>query len=138
MPRHMSVAETEAAVRARTKTETRRLGWWKDKRGRRLLKPGDLLVLCPKVMGRRRPDGIVLPLDRIVTVEVTSVHREPLCMIDEAGVAAEGVPVDGRFEDVFADTGQPPPSAWVSWYCEAFGCTPYDDVTVIKWRYLDA
>ena len=53
MPRLMSVAFTEDAVRARRKTVTRRKGWWEDKRGRRILQPGDRLTLCRKVMGRK-------------------------------------------------------------------------------------
>lgn len=39
MPRLMSVAFTEQAVRDRTKTVTRRKGWT-------FLKPGDRLTLC--------------------------------------------------------------------------------------------
>ena len=35
MSRLMSVAFTEQAVRDRTKTVTRRKGWWEDKNGRR-------------------------------------------------------------------------------------------------------
>ena len=37
MPRLMSVAMTEDAVRARQKTVSRRLNWWADKNGRRLV-----------------------------------------------------------------------------------------------------
>ena len=44
MPRLMSVSLTEQQVRARTKTVTRRVGWL-------MLKPGDRLTLCRKVMG---------------------------------------------------------------------------------------
>ena len=46
MARLMSVAFTEAAVRNRSKTVTRRKGWL-------FLKPGDRLTLCRKVMGRK-------------------------------------------------------------------------------------
>ena len=52
MPRLMSVSLTEQAVVERRKTVTRRLGWWEDRNGRRLLKPGDRLTLCRKVRGR--------------------------------------------------------------------------------------
>lgn len=67
MPRLMSVAFTEAAVRERRKTVTRRKGWL-------MLKPGDRLTLCRKVMGRKKDE----PLVRIAEVEVVSVRREPL------------------------------------------------------------
>lgn len=138
MPRHMSVAETEQSVVDRIKTETRRLGWWQDKNGRRLLMPGDRLVLCRKVMGRRRPDGSVEPLVRLAEVEVTSVHREPLREIGEAGVAAEAVPVE-RFDELYIDVNPPVPPVWewIRWYCETFDCRPSTEVTVIRWRYLD-
>ena len=49
MPKLLSCAETEEAVLDRTKTETRRLGWWEDKNGRRLLLPGDRLTLRPEL-----------------------------------------------------------------------------------------
>ncbi|MBH0780368.1 hypothetical protein [Nocardia bovistercoris] len=58
MPRNMSVSLTEKQVRARTKTVTRRAGW-------RFLEPGTRLMLCRKVMGRRKDE----PLVRIVEVE---------------------------------------------------------------------
>ncbi len=43
--RLMSVSLTEAAVRDRTKTVTRRLGWL-------FLRVGDRVTLCRKVMGQ--------------------------------------------------------------------------------------
>lgn len=46
MPRLMAVSLTEPQVRARVKTVTRRVGW-------RMLRTGDQLTLCKKVMGRR-------------------------------------------------------------------------------------
>lgn len=71
MSRLMSVSHTEAQVVDRTKTVTRRLGWWEDKNGRRLLKPGDRLTLCRKVMGRKPGE----PLVRLAEVEVVDVRR---------------------------------------------------------------
>lgn len=127
MPRLMSVSHTTDAVRARTKTVTRRTGWL-------MLKAGDRLTLCEKVMGRRKGD----PLVRICDVEVVDVRREKVWDITEADIAAEGVPVDdGRFGEVYTDTGQPTPLAWIEWFCEAMGVRPDDDVTRIEWRYLD-
>lgn len=52
MPRLMSVAFTEQAVRERRKTVTRRKGWT-------FLKPGDRLTLCRKVMGRKKGEPLV-------------------------------------------------------------------------------
>lgn len=120
MPRLMSVALTEQAVRDRRKTVTRRLGWWEDKHGRRILHPGDRLTLCRKVMGRKKGE----PLVRICDVEVVSVRREPLLDITDAEVEREG----------FSGRG-------VGWFAHFFaaqmGCRFDTEVTRIEWRYLD-
>lgn len=129
MPRLMSVAHTTDSVRNRTKTVTRRLGWAS-------LRPGEVITLCPKVMGRRRGDGTVEPLVRLCDVEVVSVRREPLSWIDDADVVAEGVPVE-VFDVLDADTEQPPPWEWVRWFAASMGCGPHDIVTRIEFRYLD-
>jgi hypothetical protein len=114
MARLMAVSLTEAQVRARTKTVTRRAGW-------RALKPGDRLTLCRKVMGRRPGE----PLDRITDVEVTAVRREPLNAITAADVAAEGFP-------------QMTPAEFVGFFCATHrGCTPQTEITRIAWRYVD-
>jgi len=113
VPRLMAVSLTEASVRARTKTVTRRTGW-------RALKPGDRLTLCRKVMGRRPGE----PLDRITDVEVVSVRREPLNAITGADVAAEG----------FLMT----PAEFTAFFCATHPrCTPDTEITRIQWRYLD-
>lgn len=124
MSRLMSVSLTEDAVRARTKTVTRRLGWL-------MLKPGDRLTLCPKVMGRKGA-----PLDRICEVEVISVRRERLWHITDEDILREAVPDHGQWDEVYTDTMQPTPVAWVTWFCEQMNCRPDDFVTRIEWRYL--
>jgi hypothetical protein len=108
-----SVSLTERQVRDRTKTVTRRVGWL-------MLRVGDQLTLCRKVMGRRPGE----PLERIVTVKVTAVRRERLDAITVADVAAEG------FEMT--------PAEFVSFFCGTHkGCLPSNEVTRIEWRYLD-
>ena len=105
MARLMSVSLTEPQVRARAKTVTRRVGW-------HMLRTGDHLTLCRKVMGRRRGE----PLERIVTVEVTSLRREPLGAITAADVTAEGFP-------------QMTPAEFVSFFCSTHrGCGPDTEV----------
>lgn len=112
MPRLMAVSLTEAQVRDRTKTVTRRAGW-------RMLRVGDQLTLCKKVMGRRRGE----PLDRIAGVEVTSIRRERLDAITPADVTAEGFP--GMTPDKF-----------IAFFCSTHrGCTPQTEITRIQWRY---
>jgi hypothetical protein len=109
----MSVTLTEQAVVDRRKTVTRRLGW-------RMLKPGDRLTLCRKVMGRKKGE----PLVRLAEVEVVSVRRESLDLIDQADVRREG----------FATQT---PSWFVRFFCDHMRCEPATPVTRIEWRYLD-
>lgn len=132
MSRLMSVAYTEDAVRERRKTVTRRKGWWEDSRGRRILKPGDHLTLCRKVMGRKKGE----PLVRVAEVEVVSVRREPLAKLfyfntpDEyeyafSEVAREGFP------------GMHPAMFVREFFIIAQGILPPAEVTRIEFRYLD-
>ena len=110
----MAVSLTESQVRARTKSGTRRVG-------RRMLRAGDQLTLCRKVMGRRPGE----PLERIANVEVTSVRREPLAAIIVADVVAEGFP-------------QMTSAQFVSFFCSTHrGCGPGTQVARIEWHYLD-
>jgi len=112
MSRLMAVSLTEAAVRDRTKTVTRRLGWL-------FAKPGDRITLCRKVMGRRAGD----PLVRIAEVEIVDVRREPLYAVTDDEVRAEGFPLWTA-------------SQFVSWYAAKMGISPLDLVTRIEWRYV--
>lgn len=118
MPRLMSVALTEPQVRARTKTQTRRLGWWTTKAGHRMVTAGDQLWLCRKVMGRRPGE----PVEKIALVDVVEVRRERLDAITVADVAAEGFPGHG-------------PEWFVEFFCQHMGVTPATEVTVITFAY---
>lgn len=121
MPRLMSVAFTEDAVRERRKTVTRRKGWL-------FLKPGDRLTLCRKVMGRKPGE----PLVRIADVEVVSVRREPLRDVVEPGeLTKEGFPEWDTPDDAWGAF------EFVQRYFTPQGIDPLDDVTRIEWRYLD-
>lgn len=131
MARLMSVAYTEDAVRARTKTVTRRKGWWVNRRGDRILLPGQQLTLCRKVMGRKAGE----PLERIVDVEVVDVRRERLGVL--LGCDADGRQY-GRGE--VAREGFPgmDPAEFVRrFFTDAQGIHPDHEVTRIEWRYLD-
>jgi hypothetical protein len=121
MPRLMSVAFTEQAVRDRTKTVTRRKGW-------RFLRPGDRLTLCRKVMGRKPGE----PLVRIAEVEVVSVRREPLCAI-------AGDPTDSGAAELAREgfPGMDAADFMCQFFVEAQGIRPMDDITRIEWRYLE-
>lgn len=120
----MSVAFTEQAVRDRTKTVTRRKGWWFDKNGRHLLAVSDRLSLCRKVMGRKPGE----PLVRIAEVEVVSVRRELLYLVvNEGELTAEGFPELERFNG---------PAEFIQRYFEPQGIGFDDVVTRIEWKYL--
>jgi hypothetical protein len=113
VPRLMAVSLTQAQVRDRSKTVTRRAGW-------RMLRAGDRLTLCAKVMGRRPGESLV----RIADVEVTSVRRERLDAITAADVTAEGFP-------------QMTPAEFTAFFCATHrGCHSGTEVTRIEWRYL--
>lgn len=121
MSRLMSVTLTEQAVVDRSKTVTRRLGWWADKNGRRLLRPGDRLTLCRKVMGRMPGE----PLVRLAEVEVVDMSRQQL--------QARNTPDEAALEG-FPDLTW---SEFVAFFCAEMCCTPSTVVTRIEWRYLD-
>lgn len=135
MARLMSVSHTIDAVRAQRKTETRRGGWWIDKRQRRLVLPGDTLELVEKAMGRKPGE----PLVRICQVRVVDVRREPLNAITDAGVAREGFTV----LDWLTDPAHPDrpfvgtPREWfVAFFTHHMGGKPDQIVTVLTWEYL--
>lgn len=130
MSRLMSVAFTEQAVRDRAKTVTRRKGWWADKNGRPIIRPGDRITLCRKVMGRKKGE----PLERICDVEVVAVSRQSLENLYYASpgqewaaaeVAAEGFP------------GMPGYLFVQRFFIDAQRMKVEDMVTRIEWRYLD-
>lgn len=127
MSRLMSVAMTTDAVIERRKTVSRRLNWWEDKNGRRLLNAGDTLTLCRKVQGRKPGE----PIDRLAEVEVVSRRREPLIRLIEdrayglAEVEREGFP------------GMSPVDFVDRYFVQAQGMSVHDVVTRIEWRYLD-
>ncbi len=124
MPRNMSVAFTEQAVRDRLKIVTRRKGWV-------FLKPGDRLSLVRKSMGRKPGE----PLVRVAEVEVVTVRRERLaelfCVHQDFGadyaakeMAREGFP------------GLDPVQFVRTYFIEAQKVHAHDYVTRIEWRYL--
>jgi len=110
----MSVALTTPQVIAREKTVTRRNGWL-------FAKPGDLLVLCRKVQGRKLGE----PLDRLVVVEVVDVRRERLDAISPDECAREGLP-------------DMAPDEFVDFFCASHkGVEPDSIVSRIEWRYRE-
>jgi hypothetical protein len=121
--RRMSCSLTIDAVRARTKTVTRRhVDTWQQ------LKPGDLLTLVEKGMGLRKGERQVV----LAEVEVVDVRVEPLHLIDDDEVAREGF--DGMFPFEFV-------RMWLDSHGYARLAAQNEVMAVqcrrIEWRYVE-
>ena len=116
--RHMSFALTKAQIRAGTKFVTRRLGW-------EYLQPGEHVMACEKVMGRRPGE----PLVRIREIVITAVERERLSRLTRE-------PAYGRRELDLEGFPQMEPAGFVAIFCRTHkDCTPGKTVTRIAFRY---
>lgn len=133
MSRLMSVAMTTDAVIERRKTVSRRINWWEDKNGRRLLKVGDTLTLCRKVQGRKPGE----PIERLAEVEVVSVEREMLGWL--LGEVRSERDVEWAYAEVEREgfPGMGPDEFVTRFFVDAQGMSSLDWVTRIEWRYLD-
>lgn len=112
MARNMSFALTTAQFKARTKTVTRRFGWW-------FLKPGDIVRGVEKSMGLKQGEKIK-PLG---LVRIISIRSEPLDAITQDDVAKEGFP-------------QWTPRQFVSMLVDHYGVFPSAIVNRIEFEYL--
>jgi len=72
MPRYMSFTLTNKQLLDRTKTVTRRRGWYH-------LKPGDLLIAVKQIMGLKKGEEV----ERLGTLKVLSTRKDPLEAIEE-------------------------------------------------------
>jgi hypothetical protein len=115
--RLMSCTLATQQVRDRTKTVTRRLGW-------KNAKPGDLLCICEKVMGRQGK-----PLVRLAVVKVVKVSREPLNLM----ALCENY---GRLESIKEGFLELDGYQFVKMFVVAMGCRDSEEITRIEWRYL--
>lgn len=112
MPRNMSFEMTTEQFKARTKTVTRRFGWW-------FLKPGDVVRGVEKSMGLR-PGEKVKPLGMIL---VRSTRAEPLNAITQDDVIREGFP-------------SWTPEQFVSMLVDHYGVSRTAKVNRIEFEYL--
>lgn len=137
MSRLMSVAKTTDAVIERRKLVSRRAGWWEDKNGRRILKPGDTLTLCKKVQGRK-PDE---PIVRLAEVRVVDLRRERLDAITDYDVQLEGFKGDDLaafgLDRVALLPNGAAAAAFVRFFVDSMGGATDQEVTRIEWDYLD-
>lgn len=119
--RNISCFLTEEAVRARTKTVTRRLGW-------HFLKVGTLLRVVRKGMGLK-PGERIVPL---AVVEVIAVSRQPL---ETMTLAETPFGVNEVVREGF-DHKKMTPAGFVEMFCKHMNCTPKTVVTRIQWTYV--
>lgn len=113
MPRNMSFSMTTDQFRNRTKTVTRRFGWW-------FLKPGDVVCGVEKAMGLKKGEKI----KRLGMIRIVSTRTEPLNWITNAELDLEGLPDTSPREFV----------AWLSGRCRV---QPHKPVNRIEFEYLD-
>ena len=113
MPRNMSFAMTTQQFRDRTKTVTRRLGWW-------TVKPGEILCGVEKGMGLKKGEKV----KRLGLIEIVSARNEPLDHITPADVVREGFP-------------DWDPEQFIDLFMKAHRCDGWIQVRRIEFKYLD-
>lgn len=112
MPRNMSFAMTTGQFRARTKTVTRRFGWW-------FLKPGDIVCGVEKAMGLKKGEQVRM----LGMIRIVSTRPEPLNAITKEDCVKEGFPYHS-------------PEMFVRMLTSHYGCSPDKIVNRIEFEYL--
>jgi len=112
MPRNMSFSLTTDQIKNRTKTVTRRNGWW-------FLKSGDIVNAVEKAMGLKKGEKI----KRICQIRIISTWAEPLSAITGDDVEKEG----------FSDWT---PEEFVAMYSKHNRCLDTDPVNRIAFEYV--
>ena len=111
--RNMSFMLTTKQMYERTKTVTRRVGWW-------TLKPGDVVMAVEKSQGLKKGDKV----KPIYPIRIISVRREPLHWITDTEVVSEGF--DGMTTDEFVDM-----------FCKTHECGPLTEVNRIVFEEVE-
>jgi hypothetical protein len=108
----MSFSLTTKQMRDRSKTVTRRCGWW-------FLRPGDKICAVEKGMGLKKGEKV----KRIGLIEIDVVGPQPLRLIDAYDVAREGFPYLT-------------PEQFIEMFCECNKCTPDEIINRIEFKHL--
>jgi len=116
MSKRMAFSKTIPQMRGRTKTVTRRFGWWDGDTDEPRVQPGDIVLAIEKGMGLAKGERQKV----LHPIEIISIRREPLGIIDAADILREGFP--GMSPDEFF---------------RVLGGKPSDVVTRIEFRHLD-
>ena len=112
MPRMISFMLTTPQFKARTKTVTRRLGWW-------FLRGGETLTGVEQSQGIKKGEHVV----RLGDITVKSVSHEPLNTITQSDVIREGFP-------------DMTPAEFVAFFCAHNKCAQDVMVNRIEFEYL--
>lgn len=110
--RNISFTKTAEQIKNRTKTVTRRTGWWN-------LRPGEHLCAIEKGQGLKKGEHI----KKICVIEVINVRWEFLYDIDKSECIKEGFP---NME----------PNDFVRMFCRMNRTEPDDIVNRIEFRYV--
>jgi len=110
--RNMSFMLTTEQIRNKTKTVTRRLGWW-------FLHGGDLVMACVKCQGLAKGETI----EKIRPIEIVSAWAQKLNKITKEEVVREGFPEMSRMD-------------FIDMFCREMGTPPDVMVNRIEFRYL--
>ncbi len=113
MPRNMSFSMTTAQFLARTKTVTRRFGWWS-------LKPGDVLCGVERAMGLKKGEKV----KRLGMIRIVSTRRERLGAMAGSDLVLEG----------FAHMSL---AHFVGMLCAKYKVSPDEPVNRIEFEYLN-
>jgi hypothetical protein len=108
----MSFALTTPQFKARTKTVTRRCGWWN-------VKPGEVIMGVEKCQGIPKGQKIV----RMGPIEIVGARKEILNAITQAECILEGFP-------------EMDPHAFVMMFMAANNCMDDAEVNRIEYKYL--
>lgn len=112
MPRNMSFSLTTEQAYKKTKTVTRRLGWW-------FLKPGDIVQQIEKGMGLKKGEKV----KRIHLIRIVDTTPEALLKITHDDMRREGFP-------------DMTPREFINVFCQHNRCFPYTIVNRIEFGYI--
>ena len=112
MPRNMSFSLTTEQFKSKTKTVTRRFGWY-------FLRPGDVVFGVEKAMGLKKGEK----MKRLGLIRIVSCRKEPLNSITKEDCVREG------FSEM-------EPSDFVKKICKHYKCKPSESVNRIEFEYI--
>lgn len=113
MPRNMSFSLTTEQMKNKTKTVTRRNGWW-------YLKPGDVVNAVEKAMGLKKGEKI----KRIGQIRIINTKKVRVDQIDNEDLIREGLP-------------DMSPSEFIEFFCKSHrGCSPDTIINRIEFEHI--